>query len=122
MGQYIFITGHDLKIKDSIAVINSAAFSLHTSSNLTFWYSMNGVGIGKLVLSRLEGKKREDLWERRGRQGRGWVRGFVTLHPGKMMLQFSATAMLPYSSDIALDDIQLDSESTRKCISAIKIL
>ena len=114
MGKYIFISGSDDKLKGSVAVIKSAPFSLLAASNITFWYNMNGVGIGELVLVRVEENNSTELWKRVGRQGRGWIQGFVSLQPGTFMLYFSASARLPYGSDIALDDIQLTSESPRK--------
>ena len=110
MGKYIYMTGSDVKSKDSIAILRSEPLSLGIQSNLSFWYHMNGFGIGQLILSKIEEKKSEELWKMEGRQGQGWLQGSVLLNPGKFTLEFSGTAVLPYSSDTALDDIQLHSE------------
>ena len=110
MGKYLYVTGHDAKQMNSTAVIKSPPFSLDKESNMTFWYSMNGVGIGQLILSKwVEGQKTE-IWSRKGRQGSDWMEGAVVLKPGNMSLEFSATTTFHYGSDLALDDIHLQTE------------
>ena len=120
MGKYIYMTGSDVKSKDSVATLRSESLSLRIQSNLSFWYHMNGFGIGQLVLSKIKEKKSEELWKMEGRQGQDWLRGSVLLNPGKFTLEFSGTAVLPYSSDTALDDIQLHSESPGECTCILK--
>ena len=114
MGKYIYITGHDVKTKNSTAVVRSPVFSLDKISNLTFWYSMNGVGIGHLILSKWTERQKTELWKREGRQRRDWIQGLIQLQPGKMSLEFSATVRLHYGSDLALDDIFLETDAEPK--------
>ena len=117
MGKYIYVTGHDAKQKNDVAVVKSPTFSLDKPSNLTFWYNMNGVGIGQLSLFKRAGGQTTELWKREGRQWSDWMQGVVLLQPGKMSLEFSATTRLHYGSDVALDDIHLQTEPEGKHIS-----
>ena len=48
---------------------------LHVSSpaEFSFWYHMNGPGIGELSLSRMtQGGRLHELWSKHGRQGPDW--------------------------------------------------
>ncbi|XP_046545744.1 MAM and LDL-receptor class A domain-containing protein 1-like [Haliotis rubra] len=110
-GHYVYTNG-DRAARSSVAQLRSNTVTLTSSVNLTFWYHMNGNGIGNVSLIR-EDNDTDDgivLWSRHGRQGLNWLESHVTLDPGTFQLQFESTVSHPYGSDIALDDIRLWSE------------
>ncbi|KAL4227965.1 MAM domain containing 4 [Mactra antiquata] len=72
---------------------------------------MNGFGIGHLSLNAISDNASVTLWEKNGRQGKGWIKETVTVSPGLVKLQFKSAVRLPLGSDVAIDDIELSSES-----------
>lgn len=73
---------------------------------------MHGFGIGELKLNTIIGNKTSTLWEKRGPQGKDWIKDSVELTPGQLVkIQFKSSVRLPVASDVAIDDIFLSSES-----------
>ncbi|XP_067664631.1 uncharacterized protein [Haliotis asinina] len=110
-GHYVYTSGQRAA-RSSVAQLRSSTVILTSSVNLTFWYHMNGNGIGNVSLIR-EDNDTDDgivLWSRHGRQGFNWLESHITLDPGTFQLQFESTVSHPYGSDMALDDIRLWSE------------
>jgi len=56
------------------------------------------------------------LLEIRGNHGASWQRAEVCLPEGTYQLAFVATHGLKFSSDIALDDIELNFETYKRCV------
>jgi len=61
------------------------------------------------------------LLEIRGNHGTSWQEADVCLPEGTYQLAFIATHGLQFLSDIALDDIELDFETHRRCIISSEI-
>jgi len=77
-GQYAYITGKDSLNASSIAIIQSPKLYVTKDITLTFWYHMNGVGIGKLSVLKIDKYGRQmEVWSRHGRQGPEWNNGTV---------------------------------------------
>eukprot|EP00105_Crassostrea_gigas_P024157 XP_011444304.1 PREDICTED: uncharacterized protein LOC105340119 [Crassostrea gigas] len=104
-GSYIFIRGHDGR-NSSIAVVESNV-DVTSDLQISFWYYMNGVGIGKLTLGKVENGAKTVLWEKQGRQGPSWIQASVNLPRGSYVISFSATARLIYGGDLAVDDVEI---------------
>lgn len=47
---------------------------------------MNGVGIGKLTLGKVENGTKTVLWEKEGRQGPSWIEASVNLPRGSYVV------------------------------------
>ncbi|XP_052283165.1 MAM and LDL-receptor class A domain-containing protein 1-like isoform X2 [Dreissena polymorpha] len=114
-GQYMYIAGQDAMAPGEVAIIESPILTLTNEDSLYFWYTMNGFGTGSLSVIRVEAKENatEVLWSKSGHQNSEWLRGNVTLKPGVFTLEFKATVRLPIASDIAIDDVYLQTETQR---------
>lgn len=119
-GHYLFSEGKDSGRHD-ISTIESKTVNLAQKTNLTFWYTMNGRGIGDLSLHQQKGKQSEKLWTLSGRQSEEWQQATIEVGPGKLTFRFRTTVRLPYSSDIAIDDVQLESEAIGKASDELKL-
>ncbi|XP_062616624.1 MAM and LDL-receptor class A domain-containing protein 2-like [Saccostrea cucullata] len=107
-GSYIFIKGIDARMNSSIKAVVEANIDVTSDLQLSFWYFMNGVGIGILTLNKIDGNgSKTELWRRKGRQGREWIQATVNLPRGSFVISFEATARLFYGSDLAVDDIEI---------------
>lgn len=105
---YLLLKGHEAHSGNWTARLYSPHISINSPRNLTFWYHMNGAGIGNLRLYKenADGSK-EELFVRKGRQGVSWEQASVNLPVGFYKLVFEADAARHYSSDLAIDDIRL---------------
>ena len=114
-GHYLYVAGRDASKNATFASVISGPIVLTNATGFSFWYVMNGFGTGTLALYRNHGNESghssETLWSKSGRQGGTWLQGSVTLAPGNFTLRFEATVVLPISSDVAIDDIHLQTES-----------
>lgn len=61
-------------------------FSFYSDLQISFWYYMNGVGIGKLTLGKVENETKTVLWEKEGRQGPSWIEASVNLPRGSYVV------------------------------------
>ncbi|XP_033753485.1 MAM and LDL-receptor class A domain-containing protein 1-like [Pecten maximus] len=78
-----------------------------TGSCLTFWYNMNGAGIGTLNVYYMNSTNNK-IFSMSGNHGDVWMKGNVTLvstQPFKIL--FEAIRGQNYRGDIALDDIDV---------------
>nr|XP_022335159.1 uncharacterized serine-rich protein C215.13-like isoform X2 [Crassostrea virginica] len=108
-GKYIFIKGRDAqgKSRNTSAVLESDV-AVTSGMQISFWYYMNGIGIGSLTLAMSEGNGSvTTLWEKEGRQGPSWIQATVDLPPGNYVISFKATTRLFYGSDLAIDDVEI---------------
>ncbi|XP_078314155.1 uncharacterized protein LOC111131446 [Crassostrea virginica] len=108
-GQYIFIKGRDAQgnSRNACAVVKSHV-DVTSDMQISFWYHMNGIGIGSLTLAMSKGNGSETkLWEKEGRQGPSWMQATVDLPTGTYVISFKATVRLFYGSDLAIDDVEM---------------
>lgn len=108
----MYIAGRDAMAPGEVASIYSPTLTLKKEDSLYFWYTMNGFGTGSLSLIRVvaDDNITTVLWSKSGHQSGDWLLGNVTLTPGIFTLEFRATVRLPVASDIALDDVYLESD------------
>ncbi|XP_061195919.1 MAM and LDL-receptor class A domain-containing protein 1-like [Saccostrea echinata] len=107
-GSYIFIKGIEAHRNKSIKAVVEANIDVTSDLQVSFWYFMNGVGIGILTLNKMEGDgSKTELWRKEGRQNRGWNQATISLPRGSFVLSFEASARLFYGSDLAVDDIEI---------------
>lgn len=79
-GQYLYINGHEFINTTLSAEIRSPELYILDNTTVTFWYHMNGVGVGELrvvLIDRYGGSK--VVWVKSGRQGSGWHQGMFLL-------------------------------------------
>ncbi|XP_022335158.2 uncharacterized protein LOC111131765 [Crassostrea virginica] len=108
-GKYIYIKGRDAhgNSRNASAVVESDV-AVTSGMQISFWYYMNGIGIGSLTLAMSEGSGSvTTLWEKQGRQGPSWIQATVDLPPGNYVISFKATIRLFYGSDLAIDDVEI---------------
>ncbi|XP_056020518.1 MAM and LDL-receptor class A domain-containing protein 1-like, partial [Ostrea edulis] len=109
-GSYIFIRGLDAGRNASLKAIVETNLDATSDLQMSFWYFMNGIGIGNLTVNKVDddGTKTE-LWRKEGRQGSEWIQAKVRLPRGEFMIRLEASARLFYGSDLAVDDIEFSS-------------
>ena len=84
-GHYIYTSGWDAMGSDDTASIFSRNLSLSAPANLTFWYHMNGNGVGSLALyvhPTAGGGTGAPRWRAQHRQGMQWKEQTVLLESG----------------------------------------
>ncbi|MBQ0735125.1 choice-of-anchor J domain-containing protein [Aquimarina celericrescens] len=103
---------------NKVAILNSPCIDLGSSSNmfLTFGYHMLGTAMGtlELLVSTNDGISYTSIWNKSGNQGDSWNEAIVDLsaYSGVIRLQLKGTTGSGWSSDIAIDDINISSGST----------
>lgn len=92
-GYYVFTSGWDAGGTEQVAGLVSPNFTLHEPSTLSFWYQMNGNGIGSLSLLLYQlGRVRSRpslLWRVTGRQGLDWRQNEAHLYPGHWQVKIT---------------------------------
>ncbi|XP_052098975.1 MAM and LDL-receptor class A domain-containing protein 1-like [Mytilus californianus] len=106
-GSYAVIYGRHSRNSSCTAVIHSQIFQVTGNNILSFWYHMNGNGIGSLNVYLVSKGTRQMLWNKSGRQSPDWLLATIPISPGSYQIEFEATAKYHYGSDLAIDDIAL---------------
>ena len=77
------------EVRNNTAQFSSPIITISRQTNLTFWYHMNGIGIGNLYLYQetLDGHNNV-LWHKFGRQSSKWLNTSVTLPFGTYKVGF----------------------------------
>lgn len=99
----------------SVAILTSPCFDLSstTSPSISFDYHMNGTAVGSLVLEvRTSATNWATIWSRSGNRGTSWLSATVPLTTYRtatdLRFRFRATTGTTWSSDIAIDDIEIN--------------
>ncbi|XP_033751986.1 MAM and LDL-receptor class A domain-containing protein 1-like [Pecten maximus] len=106
-GHYMFIESSSPQRLGDKAWLASDPIQPTTGSCLTFWYNMNGAGIGTLNVYYMNSTNNK-IFSMSGNHGDVWMKGNVTLvstQPFKIL--FEAIRGQNYRGDIALDDIDV---------------
>ncbi|VDI38491.1 Hypothetical predicted protein [Mytilus galloprovincialis] len=106
-GSYAVIYGRHSRNSSCTAVFHSPNLQLPGNNVLSFWYHMNGNGIGNLKVYLVSKGTRQSLWQKSGRQSPDWLLATIPISPGSYQIEFEATAKYHYGSDLAIDDIAL---------------
>ncbi|XP_046357247.1 MAM and LDL-receptor class A domain-containing protein 1-like isoform X1 [Haliotis rufescens] len=105
-GYYVYMRGADSSHPGEYTRLTTPFIEAYIPSNMTFWYHMNGAGIGTLKVLRLGlDHSTTELFSASGRQGPEWHQAHVNILPGTFRIVIEATTKLHYGSDIAIDDI-----------------
>ena len=97
---------------DKKAILYTPCYDLDTVTNaeLVFAYSMDGQAMGSLRVDAYDGYGWQPIWSRSGAQGSSWLVDTVDLssYDGqKIMLRFVGRTGTNYTSDMAIDAIQV---------------
>ena len=114
-GKYLYIEASGSCTPAVTAGLTSAPFDLtgRNRTELRFWYHMYGQSIGSLTVavSVDGGGTWDDLWTLSGDQGNQWTQQVVDLSAydgqGVVMLRFVGETGDGFTSDIAIDDLEL---------------
>merc|ERR1719424_72999 len=86
---------------------------------VAFQYHMYGAAIGSAVLeTSADGASWDALWSKSGNLGDQWLQAALYADPGQTMLRFTYTSGSTFTSDFALDDIQIGDCLTVGCPAA----
>ncbi|XP_052098974.1 MAM and LDL-receptor class A domain-containing protein 1-like [Mytilus californianus] len=88
-------------------MIHSSNLQVTGNNILSFWYHMNGNGIGSLTVYLVSKGTRQRLWQKTGRQSPDWLLATIPIRNGSYQIELEATAKYHYGSDLAVDDITL---------------
>jgi hypothetical protein len=109
-GTYLYIEASSPRKQGDKAWLVSSTYANNTNMCVSFWYNMNGVGMGTLnvnVWPYNTGLTQTNVWKKTGNQGPNWNQDQVqVIDPGaNYRIVFEAIRGSSYNSDIALDDI-----------------
>ena len=113
-GFYMFAESSRPRQKGDRAILLSPIFSGGRKLCASYWYHMNGTGMGDLIVTveQINGSPNFNTQLINGNQGTSWKKGYfdVDLSGGPddtYRVQFMAKRGDSYASDMAIDDIQL---------------
>ena len=111
-GTYLYIESSAPRVIGDKAWLVSGTFSNGSSPCLSFWYNMNGNGMGSLRVNIWPfntGLSQSPLWTKSGNQGTQWYQDQVQIiDPGvDYRVVFEAVRGTNINSDVAIDDISM---------------
>ena len=124
LGSYVTVFSNIGNVGDQVTLL-SPMDTYIGSTLLTFSYHMmisdedTTAALTVFTYSQL-GVYEQRLLEIRGNHGSSWQHAEVCLPEGTYQLAFVATHGLKFSSDVALDDIELDFEMHQRCVASTK--
>ncbi|XP_071104753.1 MAM and LDL-receptor class A domain-containing protein 1-like [Haliotis cracherodii] len=107
-GYYMFIESSSPMVTGEKAWLLSEKLPATTGSCLTFYYNMNGAGMGTLSVYQLGTLSNKTIFSVTGNKGNVWLQDRVTLTsntPYRFM--FEGKKGVNYTSDMAIDDVSL---------------
>ncbi|XP_046559779.1 MAM and LDL-receptor class A domain-containing protein 1-like [Haliotis rubra] len=108
-GRYLYIEPSVPRLAGDKAWLVSESFApSHTSSCISFWYSMYGATVGSLnVYIRVPGRTDKMIWHQSGNRSNGWFLGEapITERFSSYTIVFEGVRGISYTGDIAIDDI-----------------
>ncbi|XP_055087819.1 MAM domain-containing protein 2-like [Periophthalmus magnuspinnatus] len=110
LGYYVHLEASPLLPGQSARLRSPSLRGSRGPQCLLFHFHMYGSGIGRLSVHVDEGGDLRTLWGREGEQSMGWLRAQLQFQSDRQhQIVFEATRGLSIRSDIAIDDIQLES-------------
>lgn len=110
-GNFVFVEASFPRNAGDRAALVSPEFRITTSACLRFWYHMFGSNTERLVVERVQGVDRVEVWRRARINQNLWQQGAVTLPAGTQRFIFVGVRGNGNFGDIALDDISLTTGS-----------
>uniref|UniRef100_A0A8C6SB82 MAM domain-containing protein n=1 Tax=Neogobius melanostomus TaxID=47308 RepID=A0A8C6SB82_9GOBI len=110
LGYYVHLEASPLLPGQSARLRSPSLRGSRGPQCLLFHFHMYGSGTGRLSVRMDDGGEERVLWEREGEQGIGWLRAALQYHSDRQnQIVFVATRGSSVRSDIAIDDITLES-------------
>ncbi|XP_025085528.1 MAM and LDL-receptor class A domain-containing protein 1-like [Pomacea canaliculata] len=109
VGHYLLIEASRSQLFGQKAILQSQTFDATSSRCVTFWYHMNGNGIGTLsvVMFTTHSNTSTTLWSLSGNQQDQWIFATAPInsHTERYQIWIQGTVGTSYSGDISIDDI-----------------
>ncbi|SMD31745.1 Por secretion system C-terminal sorting domain-containing protein [Reichenbachiella faecimaris] len=118
---YVESSGNGTGFPNKVATISSPCYDLSAESAATFSFSyhMYGSTMGSLNLqASVDGSSWASLWSLSGNQGNAWSNASIDLAAyvgGSVQLRFVGTTNSSYTSDMAIDKLNLSSGASGGC-------
>uniref|UniRef100_A0A3Q2FRF9 MAM domain containing 2 n=1 Tax=Cyprinodon variegatus TaxID=28743 RepID=A0A3Q2FRF9_CYPVA len=110
LGYYMYIEASPMLPGQNARLVSQPVRGNRGPQCLQFFYHMYGTGTGKLRVLAVKDGEEELLWQRSGEQSIAWLRAQVEYQSqSRHQIVFEATRGGSVRSDIAIDDIMLDS-------------
>jgi hypothetical protein len=105
---YYMIVSTNNGIDERAHLLSPVLQQSSSTCELTFYFHMSGVNVGRLEVLLLEGLERSRLWSIDGNQGNRWHKGVVKI--GRLYrpfrIRFDARKTATTLADITIDDVQ----------------
>ncbi|CAF3769976.1 unnamed protein product, partial [Adineta steineri] len=107
-GYYMIVSTNNGTIDEQAHLLSPTVQSSSSTCEMTFYYHMSGVNVGRLEVLLLEGLERSRLWSIEGNQGDRWHKSVVKI--GRLYrpfrIRFDARKTATTLADITIDDIE----------------
>ena len=107
-GYYMIVLTNNGTIDEQAHLLSPSLQQSSSTCELTFYYHMSGVNVGRLEVLLIEGLERSRLWSIEGNQGARWHKAIVKL--GRLYrpfrVRFDARKTATTLADITIDDIE----------------
>ncbi|EDV27491.1 uncharacterized protein TRIADDRAFT_53234 [Trichoplax adhaerens] len=111
-GYYAYMEASDRHAGEKVILV-SRVLNNKRPICFSFWYHMHGKRVGKLLIKVVTKNSTEVLWVKEGSQGQDWKEAKIniTTIPREYQIHIVAVCGLDWSSDIAIDDIEINEGS-----------
>ena len=107
-GYYMIVSANNGTIDDRAHLLSPLLQQASASCELTFYYHMSGVNVGRLEVLILEGSQQSRIWAIEGNRGDRWYKGVAKV--GRLnrpfRVRFDARKTATTLADITIDDIE----------------
>lgn len=106
-GYYMIVSANNGTIDDRAHLLSPLLQQASATCELTFFYHMSGVNVGRLEVLLFEGAEKSRVWSIEGNRGDRWHKGIVKI--GRLYrpfrVRFDARKTATTLADITIDDI-----------------
>ncbi|ESP05606.1 hypothetical protein LOTGIDRAFT_228113 [Lottia gigantea] len=107
-GNFAYLSGSHARLNNASGGMITPLVVTNETATLSFWYHMNGNGIGSLLVLIIDvNGNRQEITRITGRQGNEWRKTSFDLPSGSFRICILGTARYHFGSDIGIDDIIL---------------
>jgi hypothetical protein len=107
-GYYMIVLINNGSIDERAHLVSPLLQQSSSTCELTFYYHMSGINVGRLEVLLMEGSETSRLWSMEGTRGDRWHRAIVKI--GRLyrpfQIRFDARKTATTLADITIDDIQ----------------
>ena len=110
LGYYMYTEASIPGNEGDVATLLSPQLNVTYPRCLSFYYHMYGSKMGTLNLYGNYGNvvQTKKFWSRHGNNGNRWTKAMITLPSGTYQIMFEAVRGAGYRSDMAIDDVSLE--------------